>query len=399
MLAQSPFDWNWTLHEPIQRLGFVRAGCVRVRGNQLQGRCGRRRCCRSHSMPESVQEACRRRLRLLKLGGVRPAVYSLLARVPTVAGPASVHGRVARLRVWHRGVSLLIGACCRNLVRLGRGYRAPGLRSGLDPASVRVRWWWPGFWRHLSTQWQASVLLHVRARRPRPSPPHEHASSSSPLASFSFRAPTPQTASGGTARRKIGATRQGWSEGSERCDDFMKFGSSSSGCEPRPAKGEPAQPVASLAASKETTAPMRRRASMWAVGNAATKTMSSRVGACDCGARRRPLDVRRADPAPHGRFGRHHRRRRDGAFPAGGETGVRPSSAVRLLFMTRQKPPENGRFTMNHAKDCPCDPRADRANTGACPCGPSCPCGPDCGCPGGCDGARRRHDRDLASWA
>ncbi|MBX3130131.1 MAG: hypothetical protein KF718_25665 [Polyangiaceae bacterium] len=79
------------------------------------------------------------------------------------------------------------------------------------------------------------------------------------------------------ARRRVGATRQGWSEGSERCDDFTKFGSSSSGCEPRPAKGEPAQPVASLAASKETTAPMRRRASMWAVGNAATKTMSSRV--------------------------------------------------------------------------------------------------------------------------
>ena len=57
----------------------------------------------------------------------------------------------------------------------------------------------------------------------------------------------------------------------------MKFGSSSSGCEPRPAKGEPAQPVASLAASKETTAPMRRRASVWAVGKAATKIMSSRV--------------------------------------------------------------------------------------------------------------------------
>jgi hypothetical protein len=57
----------------------------------------------------------------------------------------------------------------------------------------------------------------------------------------------------------------------------MKFSSSSSGCEPRPAKGEPAQPVASLAASKETTGPMRRRASVWAVGNAATKTLSSRV--------------------------------------------------------------------------------------------------------------------------
>ncbi len=57
----------------------------------------------------------------------------------------------------------------------------------------------------------------------------------------------------------------------------MKFGSSSSGCDPRPAKGEPAQPVASLATDAVTRPAMRRRASMWAVGNAATKTMSSRV--------------------------------------------------------------------------------------------------------------------------
>jgi hypothetical protein len=33
------------------------------------------------------------------------------------------------------------------------------------------------------------------------------------------------------------ATRKGWSEGSESCDEFMKFGMSSSGCETRPAKG------------------------------------------------------------------------------------------------------------------------------------------------------------------
>jgi hypothetical protein len=51
-----------------------------------------------------------------------------------------------------------------------------------------------------------------------------------------------------------------------RCDDFMKFGSSSSGCEPRPAKGEPAQPVASLATDAATRTAMRRRASEWAVG-------------------------------------------------------------------------------------------------------------------------------------
>ena len=57
----------------------------------------------------------------------------------------------------------------------------------------------------------------------------------------------------------------------------MKLGLSSSGCKPRPAKGEPAQPVASLATDAVTRPAMRRRASVWAVGNAATKTMSSRV--------------------------------------------------------------------------------------------------------------------------
>ena len=57
----------------------------------------------------------------------------------------------------------------------------------------------------------------------------------------------------------------------------MKFGTSSSGCETRPAKGEPAQPVASLATVAVTRPAMRRRASAWAVGNAATKVMSSRV--------------------------------------------------------------------------------------------------------------------------
>lgn len=57
----------------------------------------------------------------------------------------------------------------------------------------------------------------------------------------------------------------------------MKFGLSSSGCKPRPAKGEPAQPVASLATETATPPAMRRHASEWAVGKAATKTMSSRV--------------------------------------------------------------------------------------------------------------------------
>jgi hypothetical protein len=36
---------------------------------------------------------------------------------------------------------------------------------------------------------------------------------------------------------RFSATRKGWSERSESCDEFMKFGMSSSGCESRPAKG------------------------------------------------------------------------------------------------------------------------------------------------------------------
>ena len=42
-------------------------------------------------------------------------------------------------------------------------------------------------------------------------------------------------------RQITGATRQGWSRRKGVCDDFMKPCSSSSGCESRPAKGEPAR--------------------------------------------------------------------------------------------------------------------------------------------------------------
>jgi len=41
--------------------------------------------------------------------------------------------------------------------------------------------------------------------------------------------------------RKISATRQGWSKGIGGGDTFMKLCTSSSGCETRPAKGEPAR--------------------------------------------------------------------------------------------------------------------------------------------------------------
>ena len=79
------------------------------------------------------------------------------------------------------------------------------------------------------------------------------------------------------------ATRQGWSRGNGVCDDPMKPCLSSSGCETRPAKGEPARPVASLAPKTVTDSAKRRHASEWAVGHAATKGICFRVTAA-CGA-------------------------------------------------------------------------------------------------------------------
>ena len=57
---------------------------------------------------------------------------------------------------------------------------------------------------------------------------------------------------------RLDATRQGWSRRIGVCDDFMKPCLSSSGCETRPAKGEPARPVASLAPDTVTDSAMRR---------------------------------------------------------------------------------------------------------------------------------------------
>ena len=65
---------------------------------------------------------------------------------------------------------------------------------------------------------------------------------------------------------RVSATRQGWSRGNGVCDDPMKPCLSSSGCETRPAKGEPARPVASLAPETVTDSAKRRHASEWAVG-------------------------------------------------------------------------------------------------------------------------------------
>ena len=57
----------------------------------------------------------------------------------------------------------------------------------------------------------------------------------------SSSAPIPQSRFTRAVRRITGATRQGWSRRKGVCDDFRKPCSSSSGCESRPAKGEPAR--------------------------------------------------------------------------------------------------------------------------------------------------------------
>ena len=62
------------------------------------------------------------------------------------------------------------------------------------------------------------------------------------------------------------ATRLCWSERSESCDDFMKFGLSSSGCESRPTKAEPGRSVVSLAVGSAMARLMRRQTNKWAAG-------------------------------------------------------------------------------------------------------------------------------------
>ena len=77
---------------------------------------------------------------------------------------------------------------------------------------------------------------------------------------------TTEGGSSGSGLFRGSATRQGWSRGNGVCDDPMKPCLSSSGCETRPAKGEPARPVASLAPETVTDSAKRRHASEWAVG-------------------------------------------------------------------------------------------------------------------------------------
>src|ERR1700730_8756661 len=62
------------------------------------------------------------------------------------------------------------------------------------------------------------------------------------------------------------ATSQCWSERSESCDDFTKFGLSSNGCESRPTKAEPGRSVVSLAVVPVMVRLMRRQANKWAAG-------------------------------------------------------------------------------------------------------------------------------------
>ena len=78
-------------------------------------------------------------------------------------------------------------------------------------------------------------------------------------------------AESGLSRKRMliwifGATRQCGSIGIGGCDAFMKLCLLSSGCESRPAKGNPPGPVASLAPVPEMGLTMRRHANVRAVG-------------------------------------------------------------------------------------------------------------------------------------
>ena len=78
-------------------------------------------------------------------------------------------------------------------------------------------------------------------------------------------------AESGLSRKRVliwiyGATRQCGSIGIGGCDAFMKLCLLSSGCESRPAKGNPPGPVASLALVPEMGLTMRRHANVRAVG-------------------------------------------------------------------------------------------------------------------------------------
>ncbi len=73
------------------------------------------------------------------------------------------------------------------------------------------------------------------------------------------------------------ATRKCWSERRGVGDDSMKFGRLSSGFKSRLAKAEPGRPVASLAAVAVRWRLMRRYANFWAEGNAAPKSVCTRL--------------------------------------------------------------------------------------------------------------------------
>ena len=100
----------------------------------------------------------------------------------------------------------------------------------------------------------------------------------------------------------------------------MKFVMLSSGFDPRPAKGEPAQPVVSLATGVATPPAMRRRTSEWAVGYAATKSRISRVP--------KTLDCRKAKTPPSVRWARRGSTRR----------GVRPRHATKRTAQAPGRP-------------------------------------------------------------
>ena len=120
-----------------------------------------------------------------------------------------------------------------------------------------------------------------------------------------------------------------------------KFGLSSSGCESRPAKAEPAQPVASLATRRQLSA-MRSHASSWAVGNAATKTICPGCRGFDIPkAQTSSPQQGEGDAAPGGVYD-HGTQQEDGpgtweAHAPPGSSGVTETRTITLRRAVRQR--------------------------------------------------------------
>ena len=118
-------------------------------------------------------------------------------------------------------------------------------------------------------------------------PPGRATAVVSPRRGPALRRLEPRARAGGCRFRESVRPGKAGQGGNGVCDDPMKPCLSSSGCETRPAKGEPARPVASLAPETVTDSAKRRHASEWAVGRAAGAGSARQLPECASPVRRR----------------------------------------------------------------------------------------------------------------